>query len=1493
MTKKYIILFNNKVTVTYLVDEILSNPNIIISFLAKDIAKGISVSLINEKVVLDVTKNNFITVSLNGKTAPDIISLTHNDLITLKHQTNMCYMMYFEVTDKIRCSFIKIAEGDALLIGRGNQNNINIEHPAVLEKHAEIRNSAGSLLLKTASNSYTYVNSLLNGNIQLNIGDYVQIMSCVIYNLGTYICVIGEYKTNHIACLIPQIQQNNNPSVISFTPVPRIYRSTDSEQFVIDPPPAVNHRKPIPFLLSAGPSLTMSLAMLVSTAVSVGNVVNSGINGTFITSSFMAMSMLAGALLWPWLMRRYNEEQDAQAEQLRTTKYKVYLNRKEEEIQQIYDHNRDVIAKYQLPSIEQLCTAFDSTVTARFLWERNTEDIDFLSVRLGCGNRKSDITVQTTEHRFSVDDDPLSDIPEQIANKFSEYESAPLALSLYENNITGLFGRVSYTDILIRNIISNIILLHSPENIRTAFIFNDITQAVKYNYLADIPHVWNREKNRRFFTMTEAETDVTLTYIYNQVNIPVGSTINVSDEHYVIFVWENRDVENTALYQYIKANPASKRVSFIFIADGYANLPQDCMAVVQCSKDLYGVYVKNQNDNRLITFQPDACDVSKLQAVIQKLNALSVDSAVSNDVLPTRVGFLDLFKVGNVKDLTIAQRWKHSNSHSSLATPIGSIKGGDIIQFDIHEAFHGCHGIVAGTTGSGKSEFLQAYILSMMVNYGPEDVNFVLIDFKGGDIATPFLGLPHLSAVISNLSKNILYRAMVSLEAEQIKRQKLFDEKKKELNIDKIDINSYQKLFHSGVVDEPLPHLIIIMDEFAQFKTQHSEYMQKLINIAQIGRSLGIHLILATQKPAGVVDGQIWSNSRFKFCLKVLEREDSKAVLQRDEAAFIKNPGTGYMQVGYNEIFSQFQSGYCRTKYIPYDDYYNFDDLTIKLIDNSGNVIAEEIDIDAEIGSKAQTQISAVVEELRRVSDIYGYSSTPLWLPELPKYVYTDDCDTLECTDSLELLLGLMDIPSEQKQIWHTHHFIKDGNIAIYGASGTGKTTFAQSLLYQAVCKFTPTQFKYGIIDVNGKSYSSFVNTLYDIGSVMGGDDEKLDLLFNKLEQELAYRKDMFAEMGFNSFAELYQNAPDKLPIIVIVLENYAKFREMAYGYEERVIDAVSSGQAYGIYFIITTNSKSGIYYKVREQLTKTITFNMLDSESYRDILGVRIDIEPENIKGRALVIYNDQAVELQIALPIMEESENKRVQTIKDKLQQYRSKSEVKNVININDDIHTTENTVDASAAQKPIIKTQNNFVSSPKTSTSMSLGFDSKKHTELFADMKLHKQIFICSEHPHDFTDIITKVIPLDTECKQWVLTGKEEDAQKEVLADIEKSISKDILPVVIIPDFISLYNDISNENLDKLCWFIKNHYEPVYITCSCLEGFQDYCDTSLHASLCKRASVVLFTNGILSDKYANMLNNYTHRIDKFVREKQYTGNQYLISVDETYTTTYFREV
>ena len=197
-------------------------------------------------------------------------------------------------------------------------------------------------------------------------------------------------------------------------------------------------------------------------------------------------------------------------------------------------------------------------------------------------------------------------------------------------------------------------------------------------------------------------------------------------------------------------------------------------------------------------------------------------------------------------------------------------------------------------------------------------------------------------------------------------------------------------MFRENLVEEPLPHLFIICDEFAELKSQQPEFLDQLISIARIGRSLGVHLILATQKPSGIVNEQIWANSKFKVCLKVQDKSDSIDMLKKPDASTLVETGRFYLQVGYDELFELGQSAWSGAYYNEEDSMYAVKDESIDLIDSSGNVVDRIRSNNIKADYKSKKQIVAIMEHITRIAKEDNISSKPLWEPELDKHISVD-----------------------------------------------------------------------------------------------------------------------------------------------------------------------------------------------------------------------------------------------------------------------------------------------------------------------------------------------------------------------------------------------------------------------------------------------------------------------------------------------------------------------
>lgn len=279
--------------------------------------------------------------------------------------------------------------------------------------------------------------------------------------------------------------------------------------------------------------------------------------------------------------------------------------------------------------------------------------------------------------------------------------------------------------------------------------------------------------------------------------------------------------------------------------------------------------------------------------------------------LPSVVPFLELFDVEKVEDLKINTRWQKCKSYLTLATQVGIKNRNEKILLDLHERGHGPHGIIVGAEGSGKNEFIQTLILSLAVNYHPDYLQFILFDFEGSGLANRFHKLPHLIDTYAEMGKYDIESIFAWLNSE-LKRRSL---KLNQHNVYGID--SYQKLFRDDMAKEKMSHLVIIVYEYAKFKIKHPEMLEELLRIIRFGRSLGLHLILSTQNPMGVLNDMIWNLSRFKVCHKFLYSKDCLDFLKLGDLSKLDNPGRAYFAIGDIEMKELFQGGWSGGDYEP------------------------------------------------------------------------------------------------------------------------------------------------------------------------------------------------------------------------------------------------------------------------------------------------------------------------------------------------------------------------------------------------------------------------------------------------------------------------------------------------------------------------------------------------------------------------------------------------
>jgi len=559
---------------------------------------------------------------------------------------------------------------------------------------------------------------------------------------------------------------------------------------------------------------------------------------------------------------------------------------------------------------------------------------------------------------------------------------------------------------------------------------------------------------------------------------------------------------------------------------------------------------------------------------------------------------------------------------------------------NLHEKAHGPHGLVAGTTGSGKSEIVQSYILSLAVNFHPYDVAFLLIDYKGGGMANLFRNLPHLLGSITNLDGAQSMRALISINAELKRRQRLFSEN----NVN--HINQYQKLYKSGDVEEPMPHLFLISDEFAELKSEQPEFMKELVSTARIGRSLGIHLILATQKPSGVVNDQIWSNSKFKLALKVADKADSMEMLKTPDAAEITQAGRAYLQVGNNEIYELFQSAWSGADYQPEKDDQQIEDHTIYLVNDLGQyeILSEDLSglENADDVKQIPTELDAIIDGIHDVAERENITPLPRpWLPPLEERIASSTLHPVNFREEwltekqpLEPVLGVVDVPSMQAQNTLRLNMTQEGHMTVFSSPGYGKSTFMQTVVMDLARVHSPERLNVYLLDFGTNGLLPLKKLPHVADTMSIDEEEKIEKFARRINDELKRRKKLLSEFSVASL-DMYERASGKEePIILILLDGFEGMKDTKFNdILEKVITQVArEGAGVGIHLLLSAGRQNSIRTTLSSNIKTQIVLKMIDDSEPRAIVG-RTTLTIDDLPGRGLIKLEEPEL-FQVALP-------------------------------------------------------------------------------------------------------------------------------------------------------------------------------------------------------------------------------------------------------------------
>lgn len=927
----------------------------------------------------------------------------------------------------------------------------------------------------------------------------------------------------------------------------------------------------------------------------------------------------------------------------RDKSYKEYLKRKTKDLYIKAEEQRHAL-EYHYPDVTQI-REMAKKVDAR-VYEKSNFHHDFLHYRTGLGPVDASFEIDFKEEEFTLEEDELVELAQKLHSQYEKLNDVPVVTSLIKGPVGYIGGRPLVVEQL-QLMVMQLALFHSYYDVQFITIFPEEEKS-EWNWMRWLPHARLRDVNVRAFVYHERTRDQVLHSLYQilkERKLVLDEKENRNEKvyfspHYVVLITDEKLILDHTIMEFFNEDPTEMGVSLVFVQDVLQSLPEHVTTVIDIRDAKNGNILLEEGELVNRSFVPDHFpenfqkeDVSRALAPLNHLQGLK-------NSIPESVTFLEMYGVEKVEQLGIQARWMKNETYKSLAVPLGLRGKEDLVQLNLHEKAHGPHGLVAGTTGSGKSEIIQSYILSLAVNFHPHEVAFLLIDYKGGGMANLFKNLPHLVGAITNLDKAQSMRALASIKAELQKRQRLFGEH------DVNHINQYQKLYKQGKAKEPMAHLFLISDEFAELKSEQPDFMKELVSTARIGRSLGIHLILATQKPSGVVDDQIWSNSKFKLALKVQNASDSNEILKTPDAAEITLPGRAYLQVGNNEIYELFQSAFSGADYVPEKEDQNFVDTTIYAINELGqyDILTEDLSgLDKrETIEKTPTELDAVIDYIQDYTEEQQITPIPRpWLPPLSERIFAHELHPVDFKEAwqepkkpLEATIGLLDQPELQAQTPLSLHLTKDGHVAVFASPGYGKSTFLQTIVMDLARQHHPEHLHVYLLDFGTNGLLPLKNLPHVADTILVDETEKIGKWMRLLSNEVKERKQRLSRFGVANM-EMYEKASgETVPNTLIVIDNYDSVRDSDFDedFTKIITQIAREGAGLGIHLTISAGRQSAMRMPLLSNIKRQIALYLIEQTEARTIVG-RTDIEVEEIPGRGLIKLEEPAL-FQTMLP-------------------------------------------------------------------------------------------------------------------------------------------------------------------------------------------------------------------------------------------------------------------
>ena len=1220
---------------------------------------------ITKELSIEANKDNWI---VKGN---DTLNIIQNEQITEEVTLRDYLHLKIQVVGKedildlyclptIERNFYKIAiNKEEITIGSSDSCSIIYNDPEIKPVHAGIYKQDNDWYIGTpeeVEDANFYINNkfINNARSKIEIGDVIFTKGLKFIWMGTFIKIsnpLNKITINPKEVTLfnedefdntkydPVTEESEDIELYKkedyFFHTPNIEKNLKEKEITIENPPVIEEKKLDKELISYGISFTFMAAAFVSCISVISNITtNSSVIGIVISLLLCLILAILG-LLSPKLVNKYLTKKNLNKDNTILNNYLNYLDIKTKEINEEIERQSKQIAQENISLND--CLAYINQGKSS-IWTREIKDDSFLNIRTGLGNIKAKIKLNLPKIDFTNNNENIITKLNEIENLPRILNNVPVPFNLVNNRVTAIISDSYYTNYFADSVILQLITLQSAQDLKIVFLLNDENE---FSYAKYLPHTFNSNKTTRYYAKTYDEMKIIsneLEQIFKerQANTSTNNYDINEDSHsyrkfdtyYLIITNDILNTKNIPIVDLTLNSIENLGFSLLMIEKNMNNIPKRCNSFISLSENSGCVMEKDLNSQTI--FKPEFFEEFDMTPICEKLLNIPLQINSNEFKLPDSLTFLEMYNVSKIEQLNISNRWKTSDSTMSLSVPIGLHANNELFTLDLHENAYGPNALIAGTTGSGKTEFITNYILSLAINFNPNDVSFILID-QHKNIINSFQNenlefkIPHILGAITSLEENETYKAIRSLNIEIKRREKLFNEVASLTGDNNIDIYKYQKYYKDKIIETPIPHLFIITDEFIDFET--TELMGELIDIIKNGKKYGYHLILSTNKPEGIIDEDMWSIINCRICFKVQTPEESISIIKRPDAAKIKISGRFYLQSGYDEQIELGQSSWPGANYSPTDRLIHKQDDSISFINNVGNITKKVNDFIKQDTTKINSnQLINTIDYINELTKKEQYNNKKIILSPLHNSIYIANLSKkYDYKFNKDIIIGEY---SNIEDSTYNLLTINYKNTLIYGNKTSGKEDLLNTIIYNLSINNSPDKINIYYLDNTINNIKNFIN-YPQIDDICTFDDQDKIIDFNnQIDKIINERKILFS--NYSNIEEYLKEHP--LPHITIIINNYDLLIDKYPDIVENLNNNIKESNQYGINYILLINNDN-LDNKFKELFINKIALQIDNPKDYKKFFNKEeISIRPDRYNGRGLIELDKKIYEFQTA---------------------------------------------------------------------------------------------------------------------------------------------------------------------------------------------------------------------------------------------------------------------